>query len=149
MAVDTRPLKAKVESWATATHRRAVEDVLSALDDAVPRGTGGPGRTGPPLANQRQVTIDPLSARVAYPPLGRMLNVGTRPHVIRATRARVLSFVWPAGPRALAANPATARFFFPQVNHPGSTKHRGWWDGVVNDRRWGVALDRAARSTRF
>lgn len=148
MAVDTGPLKAKVEGWAVTSHRRAVEDVLGQLDDVVPRGSG-PRSGSTPLANSRRVTIDPLSASVAYPPLGRLLNTGTRPHVIRARRARVLSFVWPTGPRALASNPATARFYFPQVNHPGSTKHRGWWDGVVNDRRWGVALDRAARSTRF
>lgn len=43
---------------------------------------------------------------------------GTRPHVIRARKGRLLSFYWPK---------LSKQMFLPRVNHPGS-KGNGWWD---------------------
>jgi hypothetical protein len=45
----------------------------------------------------------------------------TRPHVIRAVRAKVLRFDWPE---------AGGIVYFPQVNHPG-TRGTGWWERTL------------------
>lgn len=66
-------------------------------------------RTGPDSA-AADVSAD---APHAY-----FVHAGTKPHVIRAKRGRVLVFSWPGGPVQLRS--PDGKFRFPKVNHPGT-----------------------------
>lgn len=58
---------------------------------------------------------------------------GTRPHVIRAKKGKLLSFYWPK---------AGKQMFLAKVNHPG-TKANGWWNAGLN--RWSSLLQESLR----
>lgn len=61
----------------------------------------------------RQLTVaNGVGFEVLSPsPLGKWIQMGTRPHVIRARNARYLRFYWPKVGRVV---------YFKQVNHPGT-----------------------------
>jgi hypothetical protein len=82
-------------------------------------------------------------------PLGKWITEGTRPHVIRAKRARFLRFYWPKVGRVV---------YFKSVNHPGtkanpfmSRAYRRWLPGARADLRliaqnWSRTIQGAAVS---
>lgn len=125
---------------------RSTDRLLAELDRSVPRGASNPRRRGQkPMASTRKVKRDPLHTRIDYTAThAGMQNAGIRPHQIRPRTARALVFVWPKAPSGL--RPIGGRtlrtFAFRKVNHPGTTKHKGWFDRIVNDRAWTVSLDR-------
>ena len=110
---------------------RAVRIVDDRLDKTVPVRTGRLKRS----RRTRLSTVgDVFSADISYnvtPDYGQMLDEGTRPHVIRPRRARVLRFV-------VAGRVVYAR----EVHHPGTTKHRGWFSRVTSPADWRLVLDR-------
>lgn len=143
MAVDVSGLRRAVDRWSADVHREAVGYVEERLTDAVPRGVG-PRDGRQPLADSRQTSVGVREATIRYTaPHGALLESGTGPHIIRASSARVLRFVWPK------SSSPTGLTFAAFVNHPGSTKHKGWWSRVMNDRAWRVALEAGARQARF
>lgn len=93
-----------------------------------------PRKTGQ-LQNQTTVKADGLTAtaRAATDYASHVRTPGTRSHVIRPRRAKVLSFLWPQ---------AGGRVFLAKVNHPG---YRGssWWDDAL--RQWQSFLADALR----
>lgn len=144
MAANANDLRREI----TVRGRRAVDRsttrLLSELDRTVPRGSSSPRRSKP-LASTRKVKRDPLHTRITYgAPHAGMQNAGIRPHQIRPRRARALVFVWPKAPSGM--RPLGGRtlrtFAFKKVNHPGTRKHVGWFDRIVNDRAWRVNLER-------
>jgi hypothetical protein len=50
-------------------------------------------------------------------PLGNWIVEGTKPHVIRAVKAKMLRFFWEKGPKGPGI------YFFYKVNHPGTKKN--------------------------
>jgi hypothetical protein len=77
---------------------------------------------------QQRTTVSPrglVATATAATPYASFVRIpGTRPHVIRAKKGKLLSFYWPK---------AAKQMFLPKVNHPG---YRGsdWWDVAL--RRW-------------
>lgn len=159
---DTSQTRLRLVRWAAQGQRQASRRILASLDQRVPRGTGPRGgRT--PLAASRKVTDTAAQSytrtTVEYPTkVANFLEDGTRPHVIRARRGKALRFVWTGVARNPASRPAsgrvpqstgTATYFFRSVHHPGSTKQRGWWSGIVNQRRWERQLRDELSRVRF
>lgn len=133
-------LRARVTAIADQGHRDAVDAVCRLIDAVIPVGTG-PGHAGAGgqhLIDSRVVeSTGPRSTRIRYDGLiANYLDSGTGPHVIYPTSGRALAFVWPTGPPALAANPASRLFVLDHVNHPGSHRHDGWWSRNVNAEVW-------------
>lgn len=137
---DVSALRARVERIADAALAAAVDTECRLLDQVVPVGAG-PNHAGPNgerLIDSRQVeSAGRLAVVIRYPgPIANYLDAGTGPHIIRPRSGRALAFVWPGGPPALAANRAQSFFVLDHVNHPGSTKHVGWWSRYVNEDVW-------------
>lgn len=141
---DVGPLRDRLTAIAAAAHASAVEAELRLLDAVVPigDGPGHAGEGGQRLVDSRQVESNgPLSTTIRYPGVvANYLDAGTGPHIIRPRAGRALAFVWPGGPPALAANRAQSFFVLDHVNHPGSTKHVGWWSRYVAEDVWARLL---------
>ncbi len=141
---DVSGLRARLTAAATAAHAAAVEAELRLLDAVVPigDGPGHAGEGGQRLIDSRQVESNgPLSTTIRYPgPIANYLDAGTGPHIIRPRAGKALAFVWPGGPPELAANRAQSFFVLDHVNHPGSTKHVGWWSRYMAPDVWSRLL---------
>lgn len=127
MSLATELQAVKRREWATK-FTRAVDRTTDRLDRTVPVKTGR-------LKRSRRVRISTtgsrFSATVEYTqPYGEMLDQGTRPHVIRPRRARVLRFV--SGGRVVYTR---------RVNHPGTRKHRGWFSRPTSAADWRLTLN--------
>lgn len=132
MATDTRALQRDVERWAERVQTAAVDSVLAELDRRVPRGSG-PAR-GRRLAQTRRVRDRSggrrLSTTIEYQaPQAAFTDEGTRPHRIQGNP--LLVFYWPRAGRTV---------FLRHANHPGSTKHKGWFSDATDAGHWDRAL---------
>lgn len=141
---DVSALKDRIERVAEAAVSAAVDAECRLLDAVIPIGDG-PGHAGENGQHLRDTRVVESAGRLAtvirYPGLiANYLDAGTGPHVIRPRSGRALAFVWPLGPPALAANKAQRFFVLDHVNHPGSTKHVGWWSQCVNAEVWSRLL---------
>lgn len=108
-----------------------------AVSDASPRLEQilrqGPRDTG---LMQSRTTVVPrgLTATAkAATPYASFVKDGTRPHIIRARRRKVLSFYWPK---------RGAVVFLAKVNHPGN-KGNDWWNRGIN--KWPELLKEGLR----
>lgn len=85
---------------------------------------------------QSRTTVSPRGLEAtakASTPYASFVRDGTRPHVIRPRRGRVLSFYWPK---------AGKQMFLARVNHPG-TRSNPWWNNAI--RRWPSLLEASLR----
>lgn len=102
-------------TFAVSDSSRRLESTLKATS---PRKTGE-------LQGSTTVRADGLVATArATATHASFVREGTRPHVIRPKRGRLLSFYWPVTGRQM---------FLPRVNHPG-TRSNDWWDRGL--RQW-------------
>lgn len=150
---DTAAAKARLRRYVANLHRSAIEQQLDLLTQGVPRGSG-PSRGGQRLAESRQVTQNSeTSTTITYPtPVANYTNDGVAEHPIVARNGKVLVFVWPAGPPALASPRGSATFRFPRVMwRPGYgvANNIGWWDRRVNPEQWHRLLERAQSTVEF
>ena len=112
-------------------HRDAVAVMADELDSQVPVKTGE-------LRSSQQVKASlsrgqVLSSTIEYPSdVASFLEDGTRPHLI--TGNPLLVFFWPRVGRVV---------FFRHVNHPGSTKRKGWFSKIMRRPVWTRALKSA------
>lgn len=128
------PTRRLVLDRAITVHRRALQDRADTAARNAPEDTGATKRS---VKQTRRVTGNTISGVLEFTtPQAGYTDRGTRPHVIRARKARALSFYWPKAGRRVA---------FRQVNHPGSRKHQGWFSRTVTPREWSQALTRALR----
>ncbi len=91
-----------------------------------PRNTpGGRLRTsiGTKLSRTTYLVTARVGSKVKY---ARWPHDGTRPHVIRARRKKLLVFPWPDGPVGIVAQRGKWKgyAFLPKVNHPGQKATR-------------------------
>lgn len=131
MSADTRALRTKIETRARTLHGGAVNVLGRDVVANAPRDTGA-------LARSHRVGVTTVTGTVVKAPFAftvpyaRFLETGTRPHVIRPKRA--------GGVLVFFSAKAGRTVFARQVNHPGSTKHRGWFSSRVNVDGWRRAL---------
>lgn len=123
-------LQPAIRAQAARRMAAATGVMVAALDAAVPVDKGT-------LKRARRVsgirsTQTGYSVDVSYPgvPQAGFTEDGTRPHTIRAKRARALRFV--VGGRTVYAR---------VVHHPG-TRAQHWFSRTVNAARWAAALAR-------
>lgn len=133
MAADASGLRRKVARYAEQVAQRAASEVdrevvawaRSHRDSGeMLRSHFGPRRVGP-----ASFRLGFAADHSSFP------DTGTRPHVIRPRRAKVLRFV--VGGRVVYAR---------KVNHPGTSGDRGWSD-ATSQRAWARAVNQAARRT--
>jgi hypothetical protein len=109
---------------------REINDVVRRQEERFLRFafTAAPKKTGKYAASirTRQLTVNNGAGfEVLSPsPLGKFIQGGTRPHIIRAKNARFLRFYWPKVGRVV---------YFKSVNHPG-TRANPFMDAAY--RRW-------------
>lgn len=125
--VDTSRLRDELTRRGEAAFSAAVDEMALFTRAESPVDTGETRQSvtteitsGPPFCS---------AVLEAPTPQARYTDEGTGPHVIEGNP--LLVFEWQG-----------RTVFFRSVNHPGSTKHVGWFsEGVVNDDRWGSALE--------
>lgn len=109
---DLSGLRTRIKARAVFAVSDSSRRLQATLKTTSPRVTGT-------MQNRTSVTADGLTATArAATEYASFVKDGTRPHVIRPRRARVLSFFWPQ---------AGGRVFLAKVNHPGA-RANGWWD---------------------
>jgi len=131
--------KANLRRRAKRAHERAVRDTLRSAQRDANRDTGQMARS---VTATPTTGTDRLTARIVVPDPGspkqsdkaRWTDRGTRPHVIRAKRGKVL--VFKVGGRTVFAK---------QVQHPGY-KGSGWFTNNV--KRWPQSIRQAWRGSR-
>ena len=93
-------------------------------------------RTRQQKLGRRRVVTFSNAVRYAHP-----IDLGARPHVIRARRARALRFFWPRVGRVVS---------FRSVNHPGNRAYRWLWratraSGRIFEQGMSVGMQQIAR----
>lgn len=124
---DLTVLRNQIRTRATFAVSDSSGRLQSVLKQTSPRDTGN-------MQNKTTVNANGLVATArAATDYASFVREGTRPHVIRARRKKVLSFYWPV---------ASRQMFLPRVNHPG-TRGNSWWDNAI--RGWPDLLREALR----
>lgn len=119
----------------TERYLAAADQLLEELQEAAPVNTGF-------LRDSISIEITDLGSEqltltvLVEADYADDLNFGTRPHPIEGRP--VLRFQWPDAPAGLEPD-EDGFFYFRSVNHPGSTKHVGWFDDVM--ARWPEILE--------
>lgn len=133
-AYPDRFLMANLDALRTQIRQRAtfaVSDSSTRLQQTLkqtsPRDTGLMESKTTVLARGLEATAKAATSYASF------VKDGTRPHVIRPRRGKVLSFYWPKTGR---------RMFLPRVNHPG-TRGNSWWDQGIS--KWQDFLRDALR----
>ena len=109
---DLSGLRTRIRTRATFAVSDSSRRLEAILRQTSPRDTGNMQQK---TTVQAQGLIAEARAATEY---ASLVKDGTRPHVIRARRKKVLSFYWPK---------AGQQMFLPRVNHPG-TRGNSWWD---------------------
>lgn len=123
-------LQPRVRAAAAARMAGATATMVTALDRAAPVKTGQLRRSR--SVSGIRATGTGFSVTITYTaPQAGFTEDGTRPHTIRARRARVLAFK--VGGRTVFAK---------SVRHPG-TKAQHWFKRTVTAAAWSSALTRA------
>lgn len=135
---DGTQAKASLRRRARRAHERATRELVATARREANKDTGAMARS---VAVTPTTGTDRLTGRIYVPDTGsprqsdkaRWTSSGTRPHVIRAKRAKALR--WQQGGKVRFAK---------AVNHPG---YRGsqWWPRSV--RRWPQAIRSSWRSS--
>lgn len=109
---DLTQLRNRIRQRAEYAVNHSAQQLQSVLKQTSPRDTGL-------MQSKTTVQAQGLTATAkAATDYASMVREGTRPHVIRPRRKKVLSFYWPRLGRQM---------FLPRVNHPG-TRGNTWWD---------------------
>lgn len=118
---DLSGLKAGYRRRAARAIREASPELRGNLRQAAPSKSGTMAskiRVDPSGSDRVEVAVAVDYASFTRPP-------GTRPHIIRATRAKALAFFWP-----VTGNDE----FFVQVQHPGYQPTSDWYGDQID--RW-------------
>ena len=109
---DLSGLRTRIRNRAEYTVKDSASRLQSTLRQTSPRDTGKMQTATSVDARGLTATAEAATSYASY------VREGTRPHVIRPKRGKVLSFYWPK---------ANRQMFLPRVNHPG-TRGNTWWD---------------------
>lgn len=124
---DLSQTRNRIRARATFAVDASASQLQQVLKSTSPRDTGL-------LQQKTTVQASGLTATAkAATDYASYVKDGTRPHVIRPRRGKVLSFYWPKTGRQM---------FLPKVNHPG-TRGNGWWDEGL--RKWQGFLEEGLR----
>lgn len=124
---DLTAIRNQIRTRATFAVSDSSRRLQTVLKQTSPKDTGN-------MQNRTTVNAQGLVATArAATDYASFVRDGTRPHVIRPRRKKVLSFYWPVTGRQM---------FLPRVNHPG-TRRNTWWDNGI--RQWPDFLREALR----
>jgi hypothetical protein len=121
MAADVSGLRARALTRYNRAAERAAVNLEAELKLEAPTRSYKLRESIKVRAERRSLTTWRITAETGDLIQANTTNSGARPHIIRARRAKTLSFYWPKVGRRV--NPV-------QVNHPGN-RGTHWWDKTI------------------